>query len=138
MQRRRRPKQQPDVGTDNARKNEKCRRKPAQRGERDQGPRLAVFLVVTGLDWTNPHARLYLDVKEDSGKVTPWEFELGSPNGLRRAGWTRNSLKKGDEVTVRAFPEKDGSHLANAFSIETADGKSVLSGVSSGRYPSTR
>ena len=94
--------------------------------------------VVTGLDWTNPHARLYLDVKEDSGKVTPWEFELGSPNGLRRAGWTRNSLKKGDEVTVRAFPEKDGSHLANAFSIETADGKSVLLGVSSGRYPSTR
>jgi hypothetical protein len=86
--------------------------------------------IVTRLEWTNPHAGLYLDVIDGSGKVTAWEFELGSPNGLRSAGWTRNSLRPGQEVTVRAFPAKDGSHLGNAFSIQLADGTSLLSGVS--------
>src|SRR5215467_13390997 len=56
--------------------------------------------TVTRVEWTNPHARFYIDVKDDAGAVTNWEFELGSPNGLMRAGWTRNSLKQGDEVSV--------------------------------------
>jgi len=94
--------------------------------------------VVTRMVWINPHALLYLDVTDDSGKVTPWEFELGSPNGLRSAGWTPNTLKKGDSVTVRAFRAKDAAHFGNVFSIDMADGRPVLKGDPSGRYPSAR
>jgi hypothetical protein len=86
----------------------------------------------------NPHARFYVDVKDDAGKVVNWEFELGSPNGLMRAGWTRNSLKAGDEVTVKGSRAKDGSKLVNASRIMLADGKSVLSGVSSGENAATK
>ena len=57
--------------------------------------------AVTKLDWTNPHAWIYVDVKDETGKVANWGFELASPNGLMRNGWTRFSLKPGDVVTDR-------------------------------------
>src|SRR5256885_8868050 len=56
--------------------------------------------AVTKVEWMNPHARFYIDVKDASGQMANWELELGSPNGLMRSGWTRNSLKIGDMVTV--------------------------------------
>jgi hypothetical protein len=86
--------------------------------------------TVTKVEWMNPHAHLYIDVKGDSGKLTNWEFELGSPNGLMRAGWTRNSLKPGDEVTVSGSLAKDGSNLANARSVVLVDGKKVFAASS--------
>src|ERR1700686_5458184 len=74
--------------------------------------------TVTKVEWMNPHARFYVDVKDDAtGKVTNWEFELGSPNGLMRQGWTKNSLKEGDQVTVAGSRAKDGAFLANATSV---------------------
>ena len=84
--------------------------------------------TVTKIEWLNPHARFYIDVKDESGKVTNWEFELTSPNMLSRRGWTRNSLKIGDVVTVDAFPAKDGFHLANARTVKMADGRKVFAG----------
>src|ERR1700722_10544181 len=63
--------------------------------------------TVTKVEWMNPHARFYLDVK-DGDKVTNWEFELGSPNGLMRQGWTRNSMKIGDSISVDGSLAKDG------------------------------
>lgn len=84
--------------------------------------------TVTKVEWMNPHARFYIDVKDDAGKVTNWEFELGSPNGLMRRGWTRNSLKAGDVVTVNGSLAKDGSSLANARTIKLADGRQVFAG----------
>lgn len=84
--------------------------------------------TVTKVEWMNPHARFYIDVKDDTGKVSNWEFELGSPNGLMRRGWTRNSLKEGDVVTVAGSLAKDGSKLANARTIKLADGKQVFAG----------
>ena len=60
--------------------------------------------AVTKVEWMNPHARFYLDVKDASGSVTNWEFELGSPNGLMRQGWTRNSMKQGDQISVGEQP----------------------------------
>jgi hypothetical protein len=84
--------------------------------------------TVTKVEWMNPHARFYIDVKDDAGKVTNWEFELGSPNGLMRRGWTRNSLKQGDTVTVNGSLAKDGSSLANARTIKLADGRQVFAG----------
>jgi hypothetical protein len=88
--------------------------------------------MVTKFEWMNPHARFSIDVKDDSGGVTNWEFELGSPNTLMRSGWTRNSLKIGDEVVVKGCRSKDYSNQGNATSILSGDGKIVLSGVSGG------
>ena len=94
--------------------------------------------TVTKVEWMNPHARFYLDVKDDSGKVTNWEFELGSPNGLMRQGWTRNSLKEGDVVTVNGSQAKDGTNLVNANNVAFENGKRVLGGASSSENPATQ
>ena len=84
--------------------------------------------TVTKVEWMNPHARFYLDVKDQSGTVTNWELELGSPNGLMRLGWTRHSLSPGDVVTVEGSLAKDGSKLANARKVTLADGRKVFAG----------
>jgi hypothetical protein len=87
--------------------------------------------TVTKVEWMNPHARFYLDVKDDSGKVTNWEFELGSPNGLMRQGWTRNSMKIGDSIAVQGAKAKDGSNLANARTVKLSDGRRLFAGSAS-------
>jgi hypothetical protein len=84
--------------------------------------------VVTKLDWTNPHARFYVDIKDKSGKVINWNLELASPNALRRLGWTRDFLKVGTEVTVDAVLAKDGSNMASAKSITLSDGRKMVAG----------
>jgi hypothetical protein len=84
--------------------------------------------AVTKVEWMNPHARFYIDVKDDAGAVTNWELELGSPNALMRLGWTRNSLKQGEVVTVEGSLAKDGSKLANARKVTLADGRKVFAG----------
>src|SRR5258708_37789796 len=78
--------------------------------------------VVTKVEWTNPHAHFYVDMKDETGKVTNWTFELGSPNMLVRNGWRRTSLKAGDEITVKGAAAKDGSNLASASTILFPDG----------------
>lgn len=98
--------------------------------EYDASKPIALNGTVTKVEWMNPHARFYIDVKDDAGNVTNWELELGSPNGLMRAGWTRNSLKQGDQVTVSGSLAKDGSHLANARQVTFADGKKVFAASS--------
>ena len=70
--------------------------------------------VVTKVEWLNPHARFYVDVKDDKGAVNNWECELASPNGLMRIGWKRDSLKIGEEITVEGFRARDGSFEAGA------------------------
>jgi uncharacterized protein DUF6152 len=70
--------------------------------------------TVTKVEWQNPHTFFYLDVKDDSGAVTNWALELGSPNGLMRDGWTRNTLKIGDVVTVEGSQARTGKPIANA------------------------
>jgi hypothetical protein len=106
--------------------------------EYDRSKSVTLKGTVTKVEWMNPHARFYVDVKDDKGTVTNWEFELGSPNGLMRAGWTRNSLKEGETITVAGSLAKDGSHLANASSVTLENGKKVLSGVSSADDPATK
>jgi hypothetical protein len=70
--------------------------------------------AVTKVEWTNPHAWFYVDVTDETGKVTNWSLELGSPNGLMRAGWSRTSLKIGEIVIVEASQAKNGTPNANA------------------------
>jgi hypothetical protein len=79
----------------------------------------------------NPHARFYVDVKDESGRLAHWIFELGSPNVLMRSGWTRNALREGDEITVTGSRAKDGSNLVNASTV-TMGGKRLFAGSSSG------
>ena len=88
--------------------------------------------TVTLLDWVNPHAWIYMEVKEEDGSVTKWSCELGSPNILMRSGWKRDSLKPGDAIVVNGNRAKDGSHLANARTVKMADGRRVFNAGSSG------
>jgi hypothetical protein len=87
--------------------------------------------TVTKVEWTNPHARIYIDVKDEtSGEVVSWDCELGPPNGLMRQGWNRNSLREGHIVTINAFLSKDQPRVANARSVYLPDGRQVLAGSS--------
>ena len=70
--------------------------------------------AVTKVEWMNPHTWFYTDVTDETGKVTNWGLEMGSPNGLMRAGWTRNSMKIGDVITVEASRAKNGTPNGNA------------------------
>jgi hypothetical protein len=87
--------------------------------------------VVTKVDWVNPHAYIYVDVKGDDGAVINWAIETGAPNVLYRQGWRKDDLKTGDMVTLTAFLAKDGSHTAAARTVKLPDGRSVLAGTPS-------
>jgi hypothetical protein len=91
--------------------------------------------TVSKVEWTNPHARFYVDVKDESGKITTWNLELASPNVLIRNGWSRHSLNVGDQITVQGAQAKDGSQLANARNITLADGKRVFAGSPTDNAP---
>jgi hypothetical protein len=93
--------------------------------EYDPGRVVNLTGTVKKVEWTNPHSRMYLEVKDAKGTATLWNFELGSPNHLFRAGWTRNTVKEGDQVTIEGFAAKDGSHLAQTRQVTLADGKKV-------------
>jgi len=67
--------------------------------------------AVTKIDWSNPHVRLYLDVKGESNTVT-WELDMGSPNLQMMNGWKIDTYKRGDRVRVFANPARDGSNVA--------------------------
>ena len=89
---------------------------------------------VTKLEWTNPHAYVFVDVADaKTGAVTNWEIEMGSPNGLTRLGWTRNLVKPGDGVTVEGYLGRNKPNLANAKSVMmTATGKKLGAASSEG------
>ena len=87
--------------------------------------------TVTEVEWMNPHAWIYIDVDEGGEKVN-WAFELGSPTGLRRRGWTRDTVSIGDEISISGYRARDGSNRGNVKAITLADGRE-LTGNSSYR-----
>ena len=90
--------------------------------------------TVTKLEWQNPHTWFYIDVKDDTGKIANWGLEMGSPNLLIRSGWSRNSMKIGDVVTVEGYRSKDGSNIANAWVVTlTNTGQRLFAGSSQGQ-----
>jgi hypothetical protein len=92
--------------------------------------------VVTKIEWSNPHTYFYLDVTDPEGKVVNWGMEMGSPNGLMRAGWTRNTLHVGDEVTVEGAQAKDGTFVGNARAVVlAATGKRLFAATSQTETP---
>ena len=100
--------------------------------EFDAGKVVKLAGTVTKIEWTNPHAWFYIDVKDETGKVTKWAWELGSPNSLTRAGWSRNSMKIGDAVTVEGSRAKDGSNTANAKTVTLSNGQRLFGASSQG------
>ncbi|HEX5049100.1 MAG TPA: DUF6152 family protein [Gammaproteobacteria bacterium] len=89
-----------------------------------------VTLVGTVVTWEmiNPHGWITVSVPGSDGKPTEWKVETSNPNGLMRLGWTKNSLKPGDAITIDGYLAKDGSNTANASRITLADGKKVFAG----------
>lgn len=91
-----------------------------------------VTLKGTVVKWEmiNPHGWITLAVPAADGKTTEWMVETSNPNGLMRLGWSKRSLKFGDEITVEAYRAKDGSNTANAATVTLADGRKVFAGSS--------
>jgi len=84
--------------------------------------------VLTRVEWANPHIWLYLDVKDDSGKVTNWGFSASPPGMLQRRGITKNSLKLGDVLTISGHRAKDGSNNASGNVVTFPDGRDARIG----------
>jgi hypothetical protein len=97
--------------------------------EFDGNKQITLNGVVTKVDWVNPHAYIYVDVKGDDGTMVNWAIETGAPNALYRQGWRKDDLKTGDTVTLEAFLAKDGSHTAAARSVKLPDGRKVFAGT---------
>ena len=93
--------------------------------------------TVTRLEWANPHIWVYLDVKDDQGTLQHWQCEGGAPNTLTRNGWTRESLKANDRITIDGALAKDGSKTCNARVVKLPDGRSVFAGSAGGDAPPT-
>lgn len=97
--------------------------------EFDASKKLKLTGTVTKVQWRNPHTYFYIDVTDEKGQVHNWAMELGSPNVLMRRGWTRESLKLGDEVTIEGSRARDMSYKGNATSVVMADGKRLFNGA---------
>jgi len=82
--------------------------------------------TVTKVEWTNPHARLYVDVRDDHGQVANWNFEMASPNILARNGWKQNTVKVGDQITVSGYLARKGERMAIAGAVADASGHPIF------------
>ena len=92
--------------------------------------------VVTKIEWSNPHVWFFIDVTDENGAVINWGWEMGSPNGLMRQGWTRNSMAIGDILSVDGSGAKDGGNRANArVVLLTATGDRLFAASSQGQAP---
>jgi hypothetical protein len=82
--------------------------------------------TVTKVEWTNPHARFYIDVKDEKGEVSNWNWEMASPNVLSRNGWKPNTLKLGDQITVGGYMARTAPRMAIAGAITDANGRPLF------------
>lgn len=101
--------------------------------EYDRNQPFEVTGTVVEVQWTNPHARIYVDApdpEDPDGPTVHWDFELGPPNSLMRRGWRRDSLGPGHVVTVSGFRSRTSSTVANARSVTLQDGRRVFAGSS--------
>ena len=97
--------------------------------EYDANKPVAFEGVVTKVEWTNPHARIYVDVTDAKGAMHTWNLELASPSALARNGWSSRTLKVGDRVKVDGFEGRAANtYRLNAKSIVLPDGRSLFSG----------
>ena len=93
----------------------------------DMNKRVTLKGVVTRVDWRNPHVVIYMDVKDDAGKVVTWGFENAGVSQLAQAGYNRNSLKVGQEITALVNPAANGAPTAIVVKVILADGSEIMS-----------
>ena len=93
----------------------------------DENKTVALQGTITKVEWMNPHARFWIDVKDANGKVSSWEVELGSPNGIMRGGFSRSLLKQGDPITVEGWPARETANLAAAGTLTLVSGQVLKS-----------
>ena len=98
--------------------------------EFDQSKPVKVSGAITKLEWVNPHAWLFIDVKGTDGKTVGWRFEMGAPNALLRAGWSRSDIKVGTPVTISGFLARAGGPVGNAFQVRLPDGRDLFASSS--------
>jgi len=99
----------------------------------DENKPITLKGTVTKLEWLNPHVYFYIDVKDSSGKIVNWAVESAPPNVLYRRGWTKESLKVGDVVTVEGYlPREEGLHHVNGRNATLADGRRIFAGSGDG------
>ena len=82
--------------------------------------------TVTRLEWTNPHAWLFIDTEADDGNVESWAIELLGINALLRRGWTPNKVSAGDLINIEGFGARDGTNTGNASAVTMADTGELL------------
>lgn len=95
----------------------------------DREKRVEVKGAVERIEWTSPHARLYIVAESEDGEPVTWDFELPSPVTLMRRGWSRTALPPGTEVTVTGNPAREFPHIAIATGVIDAAGRRVFSGM---------
>ena len=88
--------------------------------------------IVTKIDWANPHVWFYVNVKTENGTIENWGFEMGGPNSLRNSGWTKETMKIGDEVIIEGSLARNGTRSVNARSVTMASTGQKLGAASSG------
>ncbi len=91
----------------------------------DNGTKITLKGTIANFDWSNPHTQVHLDVTDESGNLVHWNFESQPPSILTHAGWTKNSLKPGDKVTIIATPAKNGSAVGLLSKVVFADGREL-------------
>lgn len=96
--------------------------------EYDANAAVAVKGVVTKIEWTNPHAYVYIDVTDEGGKVVNWAFEGYPPNTLKRTGFPRGLLKSGDVISITGYRARYSQNRAAGREITLADGRKVFLG----------
>ena len=94
--------------------------------------------TVTKMDWVNPHAWIYIDVKKPDGTVEQWMIEGGTPNAMFRRGFTKDSLKAGTEIVVDGYRAKNGTLRANGRDLKLPDGRTLFVGSSGTGAPDER
>jgi hypothetical protein len=103
--------------------------------EYDANKPIAIKGKLTKMEWVNPHGWIYVDVKDDSGKVTNWAVEFGSPASLLKRGLRKTDFPEGIEVTVTGYRAKNGSPTANGTSVKLPDGRNLFTGSSGDGAP---
>lgn len=94
--------------------------------------------TVTRLEWANPHIWIYLDVKDEHDAIQHWQCEGGAPNTLTRNGWSKNSLKPTEAITIEGWMAKDGSKSCNMRAVKMPDGRIVFAGSTGGDNPTPK
>lgn len=103
--------------------------------EYDGNKPVKVTGTVTKVEWQNPHIWFYVDVKDDTGKVTNWGFSGGAPGILQRRGIPRTAMKIGDVVSVEGFRARDGSNNASGGRVTFTDGRQVFTASPEDKAP---